>query len=135
MFAPSVRRRLIAAEAGSKELIVATRDARVLTARPRHAEEGRRWPSASGAMERSRSELSGAMRATSRAQRTAEERHRPLQVARGVSVEIKVPEYLLHSPIFFFARCARVFFFEKEGNFFLRRAPRAVLGVFSIGKQ
>ena len=52
-FAPSVRRHLIAAEAGSKELIVATRDARVLTARPRHAEEGRRWPSASGAMERS----------------------------------------------------------------------------------
>ena len=85
-FAPSVRRHLIAAEAGSKELIVATRDARVLTARPRHAEEGRRWPSASGAMERSRSELSGAMRATSRAQRTAEERHRPLQVARGVAL-------------------------------------------------
>ena len=42
--------------------------------RARHFKAGKRWLSASGAMERSRSELSGAMRATYRAQRTAEER-------------------------------------------------------------
>ena len=41
----------------------------------------------------------------------------------------------MHSRFFFFARCARVFFSEKDGIFFLRRASRAVFGVFSIGKQ